>query len=345
MSCPHVAGAAALNLQVNPNLTPADLGSLMKFQACKNKISNINNSPNELLHIGASATFDNYFMETFVVENINSTQWKRVNFLESYTSPVAVCSVRYEGSSMVPTIVRMQKVQSDSFELRLQNPSGTNTGSNSVHCIVVEEGSWTMSDGRQIEAKKYTSTRTDRKGSWVGEQQSYTATFNQPVVVGQVMSFFDPDWSVFWCRGSSIKNPPSSSSLYTGMHVGEDSDTTRISETIGYIVIEEGEGTTGSPGIQYEAKVGADSVRGYQDSPAFSYSYNTPFSKPPMVTIVTQAAMDGGDGSWAVTSYSQTASLLKVVVDEDQIGQSERKHTTEQVAYLALSADGSMRLS
>ena len=46
--------------------------------------------------------------------------------------------------------------------------------------------------------------------------------------------------------------------------------------------------------------------------------------------------MDGGDGSWAVL-HNSTSSIdgkLSIVVDEDQIKDTERKHTTEQVAYL-----------
>lgn len=47
--------------------------------------------------------------------------------------------------------------------------------------------------------------------------------------------------------------------------------------------------------------------------------------------------MDGNDGGWAVLlKATQTATALEVVVDEDQFD-SERSHTTEQVAaYIAL---------
>ena len=50
--------------------------------------------------------------------------------------------------------------------------------------------------------------------------------------------------------------------------------------------------------------------------------------------------MDGGDGGWPVLYGSDpvpaSSGTIDLVIDEDQIGDSERKHTTEQVAYLVI---------
>ena len=51
-------------------------------------------------------------------------------------------------------------------------------------------------------------------------------------------------FSVFWARGADSSSPPSSDALYVGKHVGEDPDPIRSSETIGYIVIEAGKGSS-----------------------------------------------------------------------------------------------------
>ncbi|MHC4400846.1 MAG: hypothetical protein ACYTG0_14310 [Planctomycetota bacterium] len=52
--------------------------------------------------------------------------------------------------------------------------------------------------------------------------------------------------------------------------------------------------------------------------------------------VASQVAMDGGNGGWAVLYGSDpitpTGSTLKLAIDEDQAKDSERKHTTEQVA-------------
>ena len=47
--------------------------------------------------------------------------------------------------------------------------------------------------------------------SWIAEAQAYGQSYINPVVLGQVMTENDPDWSVFWCQGSQRTSPPSSS--------------------------------------------------------------------------------------------------------------------------------------
>jgi YD repeat-containing protein len=57
--------------------------------------------------------------------------------------------------------------------------------------------------------------------------------------------------------------------------------------------------------------------------------------------VLSQAAMDGGDGGKAVLYGAAPLSTthLELAVDEDQIGDSERNHTNEQVAYLVFEED------
>ncbi|MCP5054831.1 MAG: hypothetical protein GY940_47135, partial [bacterium] len=66
------------------------------------------------------------------------------------------------------------------------------------------------------------------------------------------------------------------------------------------------------------------------------YTYN--FNSIPTATtaIISTAAMDGNNGGWPVLygSSSLTSTSLLLVFEEDQVKDSERKHTTEQVAYI-----------
>ena len=165
-----------------------------------------------------------------------------------------------------------------------------------------------------MEAVKFTSTVTDRKGSWVGQAQSYSNTYANPVVVGQVMTYNDANFSAFWSRGATSLSPPSSSTLFAGKHVGEDIDTTRANETIGYIVIEAGSGTVGSSGgagggppgsgpgavnsVNYVAGLGTDTVRGVGDAPPYTYAATG--LTDPASAVLSQAGADGNDGGWAI---------------------------------------------
>ena len=74
------------------------------------------------------------------------------------------------------------------------------------------------------------------------------------------MTYADSNPSVFWARGSGATDPPSSTTLWVGKHVGEDPLTTRSDETIGYIVIEAGTGSI--QGVAYDTGLGANIVRG-----------------------------------------------------------------------------------
>ena len=277
--------------------------------------------------------------ETKIIPNVDDT-WQTVTFSLSYTNPVIVCTYNLPSSSANEAVVRINNTQNTSFDVMIQNPGDDHTvTSGDVHCTIIEEGAWTLSDERKIEAYTVNSDGTNRKNSWgTGSMENvgYTQSYTNPVVLGQVMSYSDPEWSVFWDNGGAQGNPPSSSALYIGKHVGEDTVTTRNNEVLGYIVIEQGSGTVN--GIAYEAALGEDSVRGVGSSPPYSYNLGATYS----VGIATQAAMDGGDGGWAVLYGSDplASSQIALAIDEDTIGDTERSHTTEQVAYWMFSQEG-----
>ena len=137
--------------------------------------------------------------------------------------------------------------------------------------------------------------------------------------------------------------PPTTSELSVGKHVGEEPNNskTRTEETIGYIVLESSlSGTDHIEGISYVAAVGSDIVRGTGNAPAYEYNYSALTNAN--TAIATQAGMDGYHGSWAVLygrdPITPTGSRLRLAVDEDQARDSERRHTTEQVAFLILDA-------
>jgi hypothetical protein len=237
----------------------------------------------------------------------------------------------------------MQNVGPTAFDIRLQNPSGATISGRDVHCVVVEEGAWKMPDGRFIEAKKYGSAVTDNAASWAGQTQAYTNSYTKPVVLGQVMSYNDAKWSVFWSRASSGRtNAPTTTSIVTGKHVGEDRTTTRATETVGFIVIESGHATSNS--IEVETGRGPDVFVGYVNKKV-TYKFAATFAKTPAVAVLCQAAQDSTDGSWAVLSSNPTTTSMVVNVDEDQTRDSERSHSTEEVNYAVFAVAGAIPLT
>ena len=269
-----------------------------------------------------------------VVQNVDNTAWTTVILARSYNDMVVVCSPSYD-NALPPMVVRVRNASGDTFEMRVQRVDGSAAASPAidVHYMVVEAGVYTAAeDGVKMEADKYLSTVTDENNSWNGQARTYSNSYTSPVVFGQVMTDNDPNYSVFWCRGSSRQSPPSSSALFTGKTVNEDSNTARADETIGYIIIEAGNGTLN--GASYTAALGSDIILGMTNSPPYTYSL-TGLSDA-TVAVATQAAMDGGNGGWALLYGANpvTATSLNLAIDEDQLVDSERNHTSEQVGYI-----------
>lgn len=273
--------------------------------------------------------------EKGVLTGVGSS-WQTVNLSNTYTSPVVVCSNDL-GPSNYPAVCRVRNASSGSFDVMVQNPSGTALSGYTVHYLVVEEGVYNVVDhGIKMEAKTATAAATASSGSWTLEQRTYSNSYTNPVVLGQVMSYNDVNWSVFWASANAQKTPPSASELSAGKHVGEDPNKTRKSrqnETIGMVIIEQGSGTVN--GVPYTAALGSDIVRGPDDS-ATGYTYTFGSVTNAEVAIISVAAMDGGNGGWPVFFGANflTDTSLNMYFDEDQVSDTERKHTTEQVAYV-----------
>ena len=276
-------------------------------------------------------------LATGIVSNVGTDGWKTVTLANNYTSMVVVATLVYTDDN-VPLVTRITNASGDRFDVRVQRADGL-TGSVSgvdVHYIVVEEGVYTQAeDGITMEAVTFTSSVTAGRGGWGNvEARSYANNYSSPVVVGQVMSFNDASFSVFWARGSARARVPNNSTLFVGKHAAEDPTIARNDETVGYIVIEAGSGTIN--GFDYSAGVGSDIVRGTDNG---SYSYNTSGLANATSAVLSSAAMDGGDGGWPVLHGSNpvSGSTINLAIDEDQLRDSERRHTTEQIAFLAIS--------
>jgi hypothetical protein len=186
----------------------------------------------------AQALPDNSMKLHHGVINFVDDSWQTVTLPHDYNSMVVVCTVNLASSAAPPAAPRVRNASGNSFELKLQNPGDQDSiTSYPVHYLVVEEEHYTEAEhGVTMEAVKFTSSVTDCAGNWVGESRSYLNTYTAPVVLGQVMTVNDGGWSVFWASGDTKNRPPSSAILNVGKHVGQDFDTDRINETIGYVV-------------------------------------------------------------------------------------------------------------
>ncbi len=263
---------------------------------------------------------------------------KTVTLQNTYTDPVVVCTGQYfyNGKRMIP---RVSNVTAGSFDLRLVDPTNASQtySIQEVVCYWVMEQGVSELNGVKMEAWKYTSTVTDGNGDWTGEVRRYGQHYDNPVVLGQVMSANDA-WSVFWTQGLRKAETPSATALRTGKHTG-GTGLDRLPEEIGVIVFESVTGT-GLGGIPFEAAVGPATVQGLlHGTPAqTTYTLQTPMAAPQFVAITSPAGLQGDTGFW-VQRHGQAGSggstYLLLSLDDDL----DRKHMTgERVAYALLQS-------
>lgn len=273
-------------------------------------------------------------VETGSINGVSSTSWTTVNLTKNYTSMVVSATVRNVKTNQ-PAVTRIRNVTNNSFEIKLDMVKAGATLSNAiVDYIAIEEGTYTLaSNGIKMEAKKYTSTITNHDANWTGTTRTYTNSYTTPVVIGQVMSYNDPNWSVFWATSSTRANPPSSTSLRMGKTVDEDPNITRANEVIGYLVFESGNAKIDN--IDIKSAVSADTARGMGNAPPYNYTYTSNLTGT-VGAVMSTAGLDAVEGGWPIIYGNSGVSTTSIstAIDEDEIGDIERTHTTDQIAYL-----------
>ncbi len=278
------------------------------------------------------------WMEVQKISSVGS-DWVDVNFRNTYTSPVAVCTYNLTSETKNDATVRMQNVGTTSMEIKLQHPvkSDDVSGGGDVYCIVMEEGNHTF-DNLNIEAHKVDSDDVNGKHiDWDTsrmENVGYSLSYTNPVVLGQVMSYNNEPWTVFWSSdGDDRRDPPDKDGLYVGKHIGKEYPKYRRDETIGFIVGRAHEGKVNH--VYYALARGGDAIRGVGDVPPYKYDLSGYQYPHYSYAVATKNAEDGGQGGWAVLYGTEPVSItLDLAIDEETVaGDDTRRHTDEQVAY------------
>lgn len=261
--------------------------------------------------------------------------WTNVPLSNSYSDPVIACTYNLPSTSSNPAVIRVKAVGAG-FQIKAQGPTdSSNITSSDVYCTISESGSYTYPI--KYEAHTVSSSATNYGSNWnlsltenVSAAPYKVQSYTKPVVIGQVMSYENPSFSVFWSNNcSSRSTPPKDSAICVGKHTGQTTPNTPNAEILGYFIAEEAEYSMANAYVKIT--LGSDSIAGVGDSPAYQYSLPRTYS----YTTATQAAEDGGNGGWAVL-YGSTpvSSALNLAIEEETvISDKTRRHTKEQVAY------------
>lgn len=266
--------------------------------------------------------------------------WQTVTLENTYLNPVVVCTYNLPSDTAPSAAVRVRSAGPTSFQLKLQQFENSATVTpGDVHCIVADTGAYNAG-GLKFEAGTVLSDQTSGlsvPNGWdlVNQEEitgSLTQAYASPVVLGQVMSANDARASVFWTNNCQSRNRSpfqNNGRVCVGKHIGQI-NSSRASETLGYIVIEASAGLIN--GMRWTSALGADSVTGVGNNPPYTYNAGNDFD----IGVLTQAGEDGGQGGWAVLYGADPlpANTVHMAIEEETVaGDTSRTHTTEQVGY------------
>ena len=289
-------------------------------------------------------------LEVHLINNVG-TNWQTVPLGNTYSNAIPICTYNlasFAGANpnytYPPAAVRIRNITASSFDIRIQGWEDGPAVAGDVHCLISDEGAYTLPDGTKYEAHTVVSDRTSGQfstdGAWnlalvENVSASITQTYSDHVVLGQVISYNDNRASVFYnndceARQSEPFQAGHADGICVGKHIGMIAGS-RNPETIGYLVAEAGSGTVNN--IIFELGSGADSVAGNNAANA-GYTYG--LSRDYNIGVNAQQGEDGGNGSWSVlygVDPLPPNQIVSAVDEEIFAGDTTRNHTRERLDY------------
>jgi len=289
-------------------------------------------------------------LEVHLIKSV-STAWQTVPLSNNYSSAIPVCTynlISFSGSNpnydYPPAVVRIRNITASSFDIRIQGWEDSAAVAGDVHCLVSDEGAYTLPNGTKYEAHTVlsdaTSGQSTTDGGWnqailENVSASISQTYSNHVVLGQVISYNDNRASVFHttdceARQNEPFNAGHADGICVGKHIGMIPGS-RNPETIGYLVAEAGSGTVNN--VIFELDRGADFVAGNN---AANSGYPYTLSRDYNIGVTAQVGEDGGNGSWSVIYGADPLPPNQIInaVDEEVVAfDMTRNHTREIVDY------------
>ena len=253
-----------------------------------------------------------------VGEVVITHEWVRVPFETSFVDPVVIAGPPTTMNGGDPVTVRVRNIDPQGFDIRLQewDYQDQKHAPERVNYIVLEKGVYTLGNGSQIEAGKFTGTTTFTQ---VALQQPYKVA---PVILTQVATVNETD--AVTGRLRRIKD----NSFEFRMQEMEATVNDHIPETICYLAWEPGAGEVS--GLLYEAGASAQEV----DHNWAVLTFETTFPEKPAFLADMQTFF--GSDTAAVRSKGLSTSGAQVRIQEEQSKDEEIEHVAEVVGYLVI---------
>ncbi|MCM8538320.1 MAG: InlB B-repeat-containing protein [Lentisphaeraceae bacterium] len=237
--------------------------------------------------------------------------WKTVNLSKTFTNPIVVAGPpTFNGAD--PSVVRIQNVTANSFQIRIQEWNYKDGGhtNEQIQYIVVEAGSHTLASGQIIEA----GTLSAQDSIYV--TQNFTGSFGQsPVVLTSVASENEAD-----CVTTRVRNI-GTSTFQVRLQEQEINPVDHAAETVNYIAISTGEFILDGSSLKVASQGAIDDVWANIDSTGY-----TDF-------IAGFQTTNGGD-TGAMRRRGTVGTNLEIFLEEEKSKDDELGHIDETVGYI-----------
>lgn len=255
-------------------------------------------------------------------------QGQTIQLENSYDNPV-VFALPLSKNGSDPAIARITDIQSNNFSAFLQEPEyndGIHT-KESFSYVVLEAGSWQLSDGTLIEVGSTSLSQTARS-NW--QNIDFQNSFNdKPVVLSQVQTNNEADFVRTRQRNADI------SGFSLTMEEEEAlKPTGHASETVGWLAMESGQGVWGD--LSYLASHTGDKVTNSWHTIDFAGE----FTDSPH--LLASLASYGGPDAAGIRYRNLNSDSVQIAIEEDRSSDREVNHTNEFVDFLALSDVGNL---
>ncbi|MEM9004702.1 MAG: S8 family serine peptidase [Cyanobacteria bacterium P01_F01_bin.86] len=323
-SAPQAAATAALMLELDPELTPAEIEQALEATAIDMATPGFDpltgagliQTDTALAAVAPGVTFAEY-------GNLELTQeWQTITLNNDYVNPVVIVSDPTFNDDD-PVGVRLQDITSDTFQIRLQEPQYLDDvhAPESASYLVIEAGDWILEDGTRIAAGTYESDLLSTEGF---ESVDLTGFDSKPVILSQVQTFNGHQWVVTRLRGQSPRGFSGAMQEEEALNSGS-----HTSETIGWLAIDQKTATSDDTLLQ-----GGRTARNYTHE-ADTVSFDPKFEETP--SLIAKIGSYRGKDTANLRLEDITNTGFGVRIHEEQSKDLEIKHNKEEtVSFLAL---------
>jgi len=258
-------------------------------------------------------------LEWGVIDGITDT-WTSVPLYQDYTDPVVVAKP-VSGRGSHPGIVRLDEVGlGGGFRLRYQEwdyLDGVHAAAEQVFYLVAERGVQSIG-GLSVEAQQVDTGALARSGAW--ESEGFSAGFTQlPGVFAAVQTTFGGDAVTTRVRALSTLG------FQVAMDEQESNSDGHTLETIGWIAIAQGQGTTTDGRLLEVRRTPVSSAATAIGFPARDARY---------ATVIADVTSSAGMDPVFIRHRNPSATAIELYLQEEQSKDAEMDHVTETASVL-----------